>query len=76
MANTIIYFNSKVLSNLLDSFEDQGNERCLEAVKRASPVAWENINFRGTYTFAPTGELPQLEELMAPIEGYQPISER
>ena len=59
VANAIIYFNSKVLSNLLDSFEEQRNDRYQETVKRASPVAWENINFRGTYTFAPTGELPK-----------------
>ena len=72
VANAIIYFNSKVLSNLLDSFEEQGSERYLKTVKLASPVAWENINFRGTYTFSPTGELPKLEDLMAPIEGYRP----
>lgn len=29
----------------------------------------------GTYTFAPTGELPKLEDLMAPIEGYRPRNE-
>ncbi|KZZ38898.1 Tn3 family transposase [Oleiphilus sp. HI0086] len=75
VANAIIYFNSKVLSNLLDSFEEQRNDRYQETVKRASPVAWENINFRGTYTFAPTGELPKLEDLMAPIEGYRPRNE-
>ncbi|ABM20967.1 MULTISPECIES: Tn3 family transposase [Gammaproteobacteria] len=74
VANAIIYFNSKVLSNLLDSFEEQGSEKHMETVKGASPVAWENINFRGTYTFAPTGELPKLDDLMAPIEGYRPIS--
>jgi TnpA family transposase len=74
VANTIIYFNSKVLSNLLDSFEQQGHTQNLELIKRASPVAWENINFRGTYTFAPTGELPKLEDLMATIEGYLPVS--
>ena len=74
VANTIIYFNSKVLSNLLDSFEQQGHTQNLELIKRASPVAWENINFRGTYTFAPTGELPKLEDLMATIERYLPVS--
>jgi len=76
VANAIIYFNSKVLSNLLDSFEDQGNERYQQTVKQASPVAWENINFRGTYTFAPTGEMPKLEALMAPIQGYRPKNEK
>ena len=76
VANAIIYFNSKVLSNLLDSFEDQGNAISLETVKRASPVAWENINLRGRYTFAQTGDLPKLEDLMASIEGYRPTNDK
>lgn len=57
VANAMIYFNSKVLSNLLDSFEGYGDAMSLETVKRASPVAWETINLRGRYTFAPTGGL-------------------
>jgi hypothetical protein len=73
VANAIIYFNSRVLSNLLESFEAQNSEKHLETVRRASPVAWENINFRGTYKFASTEELPKMEELMATIKGYRPI---
>lgn len=40
MTNAIIYFNSKVLSNLLDSFEYQGKTELADRLKRASPVAW------------------------------------
>lgn len=72
LANAIIYFNSKVLSHLLTSFEQQGKSRQLAIIKNASPVAWENINFRGTYKFSEVDELPILEELMATIEGYEP----
>ncbi len=71
MANAITHFNSKILSNLLDSSEEQGSEKYKETEKGASPVARENINFRVTYTFASTGELPKLDEIMAPIEGYR-----
>lgn len=73
VANAIIYFNSKVLSNLLVSFEQQDYETGLKTVKSASPVAWDNINFRGTYKFEASEELPKMEELMLPIEGYRPI---
>ncbi len=76
MANAIIYFNSKVLRNLLVSFEQQGNEDGLKAVKNASPVAWDNINLRGTYTFEVSEELPRMEDLMLPIEGYRPITKK
>nr|WP_287434441.1 Tn3 family transposase [Spongiibacter sp.] len=50
MANAITHFNSKILSNLLDSSEEQGSEKYKETEKGASPVARENINFRVTYT--------------------------
>jgi len=76
MTNAIIYFNSKVLSNLLDSFEYQGKTKLADTLKRASPVAWQNINLRGTYLFENIGELPKLEDLMATIEGYLPAEEK
>ena len=73
LANTIIYFNSSVLSRLLDSFEQQGNQQKIEVVKQASPVAWYNINLKGTYHFELSEDLPSLEEMMRYIDGYQPI---
>ena len=76
VANAIIYFNSKVLSNLLESFEHQGKEKIAEMIKRASPVAWQNINLKGKYLFDQTGEMPDIDYLMAPIEGYVPVSEK
>lgn len=68
MANAIIYFNSKVLINLLESFERQGKDELTDTIKRASPVAWRNINFREKYLFVGEGEAPDIEGLMASIE--------
>jgi TnpA family transposase len=76
MTNAIIYFNSKVLSNLLESFERQGKDELADTIKRASPVAWQNINFRGKYLFAEEGDAPDIEDLMASIEDYIPNSEK
>lgn len=76
LANAIIYFNSKVLSNLLESFEHQGKDNLAETIKRASPVAWQNINLKGKYLFAEGGETPDIEYLMAPIEDYVPVPEK
>ena len=73
VTNAIIYFNSKVLSQLLLSFESRGKSKAAEVVKRASPVAWLNINFKGTYTFEMNEKLPDLDELMSQIEGYVAI---
>lgn len=76
LANAIIYFNSSILSRLLTSFEHQGDSVKTEIVKQASPVAWYNINLKGTYSFEISEKLPDLEELMASIEGYKPVPEK
>ena len=73
MTNAIIYFNSSVLSYLLKSFEYQKDEQKLAIVKQASPVAWHNINLKGTYRFKSTGKVPDLEQMMRHIEGYKPV---
>lgn len=73
VTNAIIYFNSSVLSYLLESFEHQKDEQKLAIVKQASPVAWYNINLKGTYRFKSSGEVPDLEQMMRYIEGYKPV---
>lgn len=75
IANAIIYFNSKVLSYLLQSFEHHGKTKLVETIKRASPVAWQSINLKGKYLFGQTGETPDIEYLMALIDEYVPLSE-
>ena len=76
LTNAIIYFNSAILSQLLMSFEHQGYEEKIKIVKQASPVAWYNINLKGTYNFELSEKLPALEELMHSIEGYLPVQEK
>ncbi|MBT4522438.1 MAG: Tn3 family transposase [Halieaceae bacterium] len=73
LTNAIIYFNSSVLSYLLKSFEYQKDGQKLAIVKQASPVAWYNINLKGTYRFKSTGKLPDFEQMMRHIEGYRPV---
>jgi TnpA family transposase len=73
LANAIIYFNSSVLSRLLDSFEHQDDLQKIEIAKQASPVAWYNINLKGTYNFELSDDLPNLEEMMRSIDGYLPV---
>lgn len=75
LTNAIIYFNSKVLSHLLVNFQRQGKTRLVDIIKGSSPVAWENINLRGTYTFVKSDMLPDIEQLMATIDEYLPDPE-
>ena len=67
IANAIVYFNSMVLSHLLTHYEEIEDEEKIEIIKQVSPVAWENINLNGTYNFASTGKLLDMQELTKPI---------
>lgn len=73
VSNAIIYFNSWVHSELLDNFEKRGKTEWLEIVKKSSPVAWYNINFKGIYLFEDKKKLPSMRELMKTTDGYQPV---
>jgi hypothetical protein len=73
VTSAIIYFNSRVLSDLFRSFEQQKDEQKLAIVKQASPVAWYNINIKGMYRFKSSGKVPDLEQMMHYIEGYKPV---
>ncbi len=76
MTNAIIYFNSAILSQLLISFEHQQDEEKIQIVKQASPVAWYNINLKGTYHFKLSEKLPDFDDLMSKIEGCLPVQEK
>ena len=69
VANAITYFNSSVLSRLLDSFERHGDKKKIEIVKQASPVGWHNINLKGTYNFELSDNLPSIDDIMRSING-------
>lgn len=58
------------------SFEHQGKEKLTETIKRASPVAWQNINLKGKYLFVGSGGAPDIEDLMATIDDYLPVHEK
>jgi hypothetical protein len=58
------------------SFECYWDNKRMQVVKQASPVAWCNINLKGTYNFELSKKLPDLEELMCSIEGYVPVQEK
>ncbi|HEB26710.1 MAG TPA: Tn3 family transposase [Porticoccus sp.] len=66
LTNAIIYFNSLILSKLLDHFDSVSDEKKLEVVKQVSPVAWVNINLNGTYSFSFENAL-NMEDIISPI---------
>jgi hypothetical protein len=51
IANVIIYYNSAILSRLLDKYQMSKNAKALALLKKIFPTAWQHIYFHGHYTF-------------------------
>ena len=51
IANSIIYYNSIILSKLLEKYKYSGNKKMLSLIKKISPVAWQYLHFSGHYIF-------------------------
>lgn len=47
IANCIIYYNSVLLSGLIERYEKQGNIEAIEILTNLSPVAWSHIQLAG-----------------------------
>ncbi len=69
LTNTIIYFNSRILSQLLIHYESTGEEKTLSLVKQVSPVAWTNVNLNGTYSFSFEQGMINLADILSPLTG-------
>src|SRR5659263_21532 len=51
VANAIIYYNSALLSSLLEKYQKDNNSKAIEKILKISPVAWQHIHLLGHYTF-------------------------
>jgi hypothetical protein len=51
VANAVVYYNTLILSEILDELQKRGEVATIEAIKRLSPIAWQHINFYGHYLF-------------------------
>jgi TnpA family transposase len=65
IANTIIYYNSAILSRLLAKYEASGNTKALALIKKISPAAWRHVHLNGHYTFRSTGRIIDLDAIVA-----------
>ena len=72
IANCIIYYNSALLSGLVQRFEEKGNQTVIDLLANLSPVAWSHIQLAGNYTFADEQNTLNLEAL---LEDVNPLSE-
>ena len=48
---SIIYYNTYLLSQLLEKYTREGDDMKVEVVRNVSPIAWLYINLHGIYKF-------------------------
>jgi len=65
VANTVIAYNSMLLSGLLNRYQAADDRKALELLKRISPVAWQHIHFLGHYAFRDNQHPIDLETILA-----------
>jgi TnpA family transposase len=68
IANSIIYYNSAILSRILDKYEASPKLKILALIKKVSPAAWRNIHFNGHYAFRDSGQSIDLDAIVAKLE--------
>ena len=65
IANAIIYYNSAILSRLLAKYEASQDARALAVIKKVSPAAWRHVHLNGHYTFRGSGQVIDLDAIVA-----------
>ena len=74
LANSIIYFNSVILSIMLEAAKKKGDQRTIDIISKLSPVAWQNINLNGSYDFI-RSQVTDLQNLLKNAEAEPPIDD-
>ena len=68
VANAIVYYNSAILSRLLEKYQASGNEKALALVKSTSPVAWRHVHLNGRYGFRDGGQAIDLDAVIRGLD--------
>jgi len=68
IANAIIYYNSAILSRLLAKYEASQDAKTLAVIKTVSPAAWRHVHLNGHYTFRGSGQVIDLDTIVAGLD--------
>ena len=70
VTHVIIYYNSILLSKLLEKYENyKDKEKFLSIIRRISPIAWHyHIHFLGQYVFQKKNNPIDLKELLKTLD--------
>jgi TnpA family transposase len=68
IANAIVYYNSVLLSHILEKYQSCNNTKAIEKLKKISPVAWQHIHLLGRYMFYGNKNPVDLEKIVSVLE--------
>lgn len=68
VANAIIYYNSALLSKLLEKYQKANNYKAIAKLLKISPVAWQNIHLSGHFTFYCHENQINLDDIISQLE--------
>ncbi len=67
VANSIIFYNAVLLSDLHKAYNMQNDQDLLNLMKRLSPVAWQHINLVGKYEFCQNQIVVNIQALIESV---------
>jgi TnpA family transposase len=70
LTNCIIYYNTRLLSTLLDYKEAAGDVQGAALLKHISPVAWQHLNVHGRYEFCNGPEAINFNEIVRELAQF------
>ncbi len=65
IANAMVYYNSVILSRVLEKYLEKDNQRAIAKLQKVSPVAWQHTYFQGHYTFCSNKSPIDLDAIIA-----------
>lgn len=68
VANAIVYYNSAILSRLLEKHQASGNDKALALITSTSPVAWRHVHLNGRYGFRDGGQAIDLDAIIQGLD--------
>ncbi len=71
LANCVIYYNTCVLSQLLEHAERKKDFALADRIKSISPVSWKHMNFYGEYNFRDPGEIVDLDQMVSRLAALE-----
>jgi TnpA family transposase len=68
IANSVIYYNTAILSRLLEYYKATGYQEGVNRLMTVSPISWTHINFSGRFMFASNDEYFGIEDIVEELK--------